>query len=67
MKSSKKSKPSNKSLKSSRSAEGSFYSWGVDPVTGTGGWIDQDGDVYCRDGYPMTMSSLSVSDYVFDE
>jgi hypothetical protein len=59
-----KSKPSYKSVQS-WGDDASFYSWELDPVTGTGAWIDQDGDVYCRDEYPMTMSG--VSDCVFDE
>jgi len=51
-------------MQSSGSGEQSFVSWGVDPVVGAGGWVDESGDLYVRDGY-LAMSGMN--ECPFDE
>jgi hypothetical protein len=43
------------------SGDASFLSWGIDPVTGNGAWLDEDGNVYPADYYPTTLSWTSES------
>jgi hypothetical protein len=57
-KSSNRSKPS---YVTDSSGDASFLSWGIDPVTGNGAWLDEDGNVYPADFYPTTLSWTSGS------
>jgi hypothetical protein len=57
-KSSKRSKPSHVT---DSSGDASIMSWGIDPVTGNGAWMDEDGNVYPADYYPSTLSEYTES------
>jgi hypothetical protein len=61
--SSRRSKPSYQSGNSDSSGEASFISWGVDPVTGVGAWIDREGNMYAEDEYPYGLTDHDLYDY----
>jgi hypothetical protein len=46
-------------------SEASFFNWNVDPVTGTGAWIDREGNLYeyAGDSYPMVV----VGEFIYDD
>jgi len=43
------------------SGDASFVSWAIDPVTGNGAWMDEDGNNYGSGTYPMTLSGATGS------
>ncbi len=55
----KRSKQSYMSAQSSGSAEASFVSWGLDPVTEAGAWAGEGKNKRPGDGYAMVLSGLT--------
>jgi hypothetical protein len=55
----KRSKQSYMSVQSSTSAETSFGSWGLDPLTETGAWAGDGGNLRPGDGYALALSGLT--------
>jgi hypothetical protein len=61
----RRSNQSYMSGQNSSSAEISFVSWGLDPVTAAGAWTGDGGDERPGDGYAMVLSGLT--DFRIDE
>lgn len=62
------SKPSHGSSESSPSRQESFMSWGIDPATGAGGWVADNGSQYVFQGDACPMVMSGVMEYsVFDD
>jgi len=55
----KRSKQSYMSVQSSSSAEASFVSWGLDPLTAAGAWAGEGGNQRPGDGYAMVLSGFT--------
>jgi hypothetical protein len=55
----KRSKQSYMSVQSSSSAEASFVSWGLDPLTVAGAWTGEGENQRAGDGYAMVLSGLT--------
>jgi hypothetical protein len=55
----KRSKQSYMSVQSSSSAEASFVSWGLDPLTAAGAWAGEGVNQHPGDGYAMVLSGLT--------
>jgi hypothetical protein len=55
----KRSKQSYMSVQSSGSAEASFVSWGLDPLTAAGAWAGEAGKERPGEGYAMVLSGLT--------
>jgi hypothetical protein len=49
---------------STSSGDASFFSWNVDPVTGSGAWVDAEGNLYeyAGNSYPMVVSGEFIYD-----